>query len=228
MSMAAALDAERLKDLSVYEFSGSRFYGHWQGLPRDREGCTIVFRWLRSLFFGCASMTVAELHPNGGIWTHSILDLLSHTCVPTFLTYHVLGEGVEQVLVMRDAIRVFDPYAKWDHVSRVRKYPRGSVPKMDDPTLISECLFLRSGPRGLPENLDAIFCFDTLHCLGKHERYHTYMRISKALKEGGTFIGSCSFYEKDYDISVMEEHGLMLDTQWTVSKGHYYFRGVKG
>lgn len=228
MSMAATLDAERLKDLSAYELSGSRFYGHWQGLPRNREGCSIVLQWLRSLFFGCVTLTVAELHPNGGIWTHTILDMLKHTCVPTFLTYHVMGEGVEQVLVMKDAIRVFDPYAKWDSACRVRKYPIGLVPRIDDPVLIAECTFKRQGTKSLPENLDALFCFDTLQCLGKHEKYHTYQRISKSLKEGGTFIGSCGAFEKQYDIAVMEEHGLIVDQRHGLSKGNYYFRGVKG
>lgn len=216
-----------LNDLTSYSMSGSRWYGHWHGLPCHRKSLGPVFNWLKYLFLGASTINIAELHPSGGIWTHTILDLLKRSCVPTQLTYSLLGHDVEHLLTYRDALRVFDRYVKWDKPCRVRKYPVDEVPSGYDPILISECLFNKRQPSDFPTELDAVVSFDFLQCLAKRERYDTYRRISKSLKSGAVFIGNCSFHERELDLTFLQEHGFTLDPRCAIDRGFYYFKGMK-
>lgn len=227
MGYDKTLNNERIQDLTVYQITGSRYYGRWHGLPQNKQGLNLVFNWLRCFFGGLEKVTVAELHPNGGIWTHAILQVLKTKSVPDHMTYYILGEEVEHKLTHRDGIQVFDKDIQLNKKCRVRKYPVGLAPKILNPTLISEVFFRTGSIKEVPKPLDAVFCFESLHCFDKRERSLQYHRISKSIVPDGVFIGSVGFNEKEYDKAMLSEHGFILDKNYAVHRGHYYFQAIK-
>ena len=209
-----------------------RCYDSWRGLPVSIPRLRPVVQCLRNEL-GCLTemqYRIVELGPNGGRWTHTVLDIFKYCGLPVKLEYYLLGCQAEHYLTHRDAIQdSFGPTdpVPFNRVSRVRT--GGGTTR-----LISEVMFIpivsdwlkAVDDKGLSftPRIDTFISFDSIKYLNDNRIIESLQSMKQCLVPGtGTIFVNIDNNRMSWFCDLYKKSGLIELIDPVSYDGHTYF-----